>query len=57
MLGREESPDLKPLCASKMSDYEENENGGVWILSTRLDFETSGWSDGVTSFSLSYHIR
>lgn len=57
MLGREESPDLKPLCASKMSDYEENENGGAWILSARLDFETSGWSDGVTWLSLSHHTN
>lgn len=31
-----------------MSDYEKNESGGFWILSARLDFETSGWSDGVT---------
>ncbi len=63
MLGREESPDLKPPCASKMSDYEENEDGGFWILSARLDFETSGWSDGVTwlggspKVNLGYHIR
>lgn len=63
MLGREESPDLKPLCVSKMSDYEENEHGGFWILSARLDFETSGWSDGVTwlggspKVNLGYRIR
>lgn len=63
MLGREEALDLKPLCALKMGDYEESENGEFWILSTRLDFETSGWSDNVTwlggspKVNLGYHTR
>lgn len=36
MLGREDALDMKPLCA------EESESAEFWILSVRLDFETSG---------------
>lgn len=63
MLGREDAPDAKPLCASKMIDYEESENAEFWLLSVRLDFETSGRSDGVTwlsgspKFNFGSHIR
>lgn len=55
MLGREDAPDVKPLCA------EESESAEFWILSARLDFETSGWLESVTwlsgspKFNLGYH--
>lgn len=61
MLDREGGLDVEPLCASKMSVYEESENAEFWILNVQLDFETSGWLEGMTwlsgspKFNLGYH--